>query len=376
MLNTDNAKSGAALKGGTWPLADLATVTVRGGDVPEPGSRAEEIIFAAWKVHMYVCGESMRLEAGTMDHKGTEGLRWTGNLIDVFHFLWPVGQPPIHGLPWDEGYRTVKDWLLLNRNIVVVTRGNQEFSTKKTGLVESRATSWWVREEMIGVPAGMKLPRTQTAADILDEVRAAVPAPPPALPSADDPVDWWCPVALKGGVCMEDGPYTNSGLRIHIMKGHGFKPPSFMYERTMNDAATLRDSRPTPAPAPEPAPEPPRPAPAVAPPPRVPPPPAQPDRPAPSLLDMAARSPLSAPAPAVTQTLSTSGGASISAQARVFGMQVAEVEQENAALRRRVAELEEELRKEREGERKMRLDQQDIDSIAHRVVHLMDGATS
>jgi hypothetical protein len=359
MLKSSSAESGANLESGTWPLADIATVKMRGGDIPESGSQAEEIILAAWKVHLHISGKSMRSDSVTTID-GVDALAWTGNLIDVFHFLWPVGRPPVRGLAWDEGYRTVKDWLLLNKNIGVVRRGNQELNSRKTGFVASRATSWWVREELLGVPQGMKLPGTSTPGQVIDQVRAAAPAA--ALPvSADDPNDWWCAVGAKGGVCMEDGPYTRTGLGIHVAKHHKFRFGSFMYEKTIGDAEELRNSRPTPAPVPEPAPEPPRPAPAIPPPPRIPPPP------------LSEPPPLSAPAPAVTQTI---GGASISAQARVFSMQVAEVEQENAALRRRVAELEEELRRTRADERRVRLDQQDMDSIAHRVVHLMDEATS
>jgi hypothetical protein len=374
MTRVNEAEPDAEVKsgGGTWPLADLATVKMRGGDIPEPGSRQEEIVLAAWKMYRYISARAMR-EGEAKIHVGSDWHTWTGNIESAAHMLWPAGTPIITGESWPGGFRMARDWLLTTHNLVNTDAGRPGTSTKKEGMVAPRLPHWLVRDKFAGAPEGMRLP------DLDDNGRplslpppsstAPAPAPAPAPVAAEvNPKDWWCPIVLSGN-CQLEGPYTREGLGEHIQKYHKYRHGGMMYEITINDAVALREDRAASGYGkPEPAPEPP--------------PPLEP--PARSILEMgtpearapearrrdrsqrhAAAPPATAPAPV----------GSTAAQARVFAGIVDDLERDNIALRRRVSELEEELRRERQGERKARLHQTDIDAIAHRVLHLMDGAT-
>jgi hypothetical protein len=351
---------------------------MRGGDIPEPGSRQEEIIHAAWKMYRYISARAMR-EGQERVHTGSDWHTWTGDPESVAHVLWPAGTPPITGETWPDGFRMTRNWLFTTHNLVSTDTGRPGTSSKKEGMVAPRLPHWLVRDKFAGAPESMRLP------DLDDNGRAlpvpSPPSPPPVAPAPvaakaaeANPKDWWCPIVLSGN-CQLEGPYTREGLGEHIQRYHKYKHGGMMYEITINDAEALREDRTAsgyakPEPAPEPAPSPP------------PPPPSEP--PARSIVEMTTP-PVRTPETrhrdrsqrhaAVPPSPAPVG--STAAQARVFAGIVDDMERDNVALRRRVSELEAEVERLRFGQR---LDQKDIDAIAHRsaaaVVRLMDGATA
>lgn len=336
-------------------LADIAEVKIRGGDVPEPGSRDEEIILSAWRMYRYVSAIAMRT-GREMLHLNSDGHTWEGDLEVVAHSLWPAGTPPVNGDDWMTGYQTVRNWLLLNKNMDATNIGRPETRSRREGVIALRLPHWWIRDKFAGAPPGMKLP------DLDDSGRPAAPARqptarPPAAVRTEEAPDWWCTFI---STCTSIGPYTQQGLREHVIR-HGFKPGNGMFSRIMEDAAALREDRNSdPSTAPPPPPPPP-------PPPLSPPLPVEDDQPARSILDMVSEKRESAPPP--VQPSARTGG--IAVQARVYADQVAELESEVIALRRRNAELEAEIQHVRAAQREVRLGQQDIDAIAHRTAALL-----
>lgn len=346
-------------------IAEVAEVRMRGGDLPKPGSEQEELVISAWQMYRWVSARAMR-EGQEMTHLNTDGHTWQGNLEDAAHDLWRAGKSPLKDTDWLTSYQTIKNWLLFNKNVVTISIGHPDIKGRRTGMIASKRPSWWVRDKFAGAPAGMKLP------DLDDSGKPAVllrvPTPPQAgpAPGAGGKPDWWCPFIKT---CPDIGPYTEQGMREHVIR-HGFKPGNGMFSRVMNDAAALREDRvndPRLAPPPPP------------PPPSPPLPPVEDDPPARSILDIISdkREPAPAPAPPApvpaapppVQPSARTGG--IAVQARVYADAVAELESEVVALRRRNAELEAEVRRIRVGQREVRLDQQDIDAIAHRTAALL-----
>lgn len=343
---------------GTYPLSETAVVKVRGGDLPEPDSRQEEIVLAAWRLYRYISARARRTGAAKV-HNGTEWHTWEGSIESAARVLWPAGTPLVKGELWPEGYRTVRDWLIRKTgpNLVSTDAGRPGTSSRREGQIAPRLPHWLVRDQFTGAPPGMRLPDLDDSGRVVEPLPAALarestPAPP--APPAEQEAPWWCPFTLKGD-CREEGPYTRGDLGLHIQRSHKFKAGGMMYAAAITEAEAIRENRRLSSPPPSPpAPEP----------------------PARSIVEMVARAPdpipaALAPVPAAIQAQSSVSGGSVSAQGRVFAMQVAEVEAENTGLRRRVAELEAELHQVRAREREMRLYQQDIDAIAHRTAALL-----
>ncbi len=368
-------------------IAESATVRVRGGNVPVPGSRDEEIVLAAWQMYRYVNARAMRT-GGKMVHLAADGHTWDGDLEEVAHVLWPAGTMPVSDGDgrWDHAYQTVKNWLLINKNIAAVSIGRPETRTKREGVISSRLPHWWVREHFAGAPAGMKLPELDENGrpePVIELPAAPTPAPPrPAPVPAADERDWWCPFSVTGN-CMESGPYTRQDFRLHVIKSHKFQPGGGMYDRVMEQAEELREDRLGSMPLPL------SPSPFVLTPAAPPTPtearsimdmighekltplaPLPPRPPAHDPLDVAAprtrvRQRPSAPAPG---TPPPPIGA-VSAQARVFAGQIADLEAEVARLRRDVEVWRERAMRAEAAD--VQLSQRDMDAIARRTVDLL-----
>jgi hypothetical protein len=339
-------------------IAQAAIVKIRGGDTPEPGSREEEVILSAWRVYRYILAKAER-EGTRSIREGAPAWDWEGDVREAFHVLWPMGRKPLQmsESTWDEDRATVHTWLLAVQNLGVLDRGRAETRTRKEGVISSRNPRWWVRAQFTGTPLGMKLPDL----DLEDVQRRLKSAPtekkssvPPSLVTSD-PLEWWCPFASNCGFIT---PLTRIGLTAHFITFHGWKKDGGMYSMAFEDAERIRADRlDTPEPAlenssdlegeeGEPEPE------------------------AQSILEMISRSKPNpaAPAPAVSQVPTSTG--SVSAQARVFALQIAELEDDNLRLRRENQELRDKLQRAESdvvGVTRMRLSSLEVDRIAARV---------
>lgn len=341
-------------------IAETATVRMRGGDIPEPDSEAGQVILGAWKVYRWASAKAGR--EGRPDLRdGVAGHIWKGKLDDAFHDLWPFGRPPLTGEPWDDGIKTIRNWLFTSGNIGVADRGRPGTSTRREGMIEPRIPSWWIRDKFAGAPPDMHLPDLDDSGRPVEPLPAALtPAPPAPPPPAETEAPWWCPFTITGN-CQEEGPYTREELGLHIQRTHKFKAGDGMYRIAIMNAEDIRADRKN-NPPPPPPPPPPRPI--------------APEPPARSIAEMVSAPPAPTPSPPAPVRASSYASpqlavGSISAQTRVFAMQVAELEAEKDSALRRVAELEAEVRQLKAGERRARLHQLDIDAIAHRTAALL-----
>lgn len=336
-------------------IAETATVRMRGGDIPEPDSEAGQVIIGAWKVYRWISARAGR-EGTPALRDGVAGHVWKGKLDSAFNDLWPAGRSPLMGDLRDEACRAIRNWLLASGNVGVADRGRPGTSTRREGMIEPRIPTWWVRDQFAGAPPGMKLPDLDGDGRPVEPFPAAPPVTAPAGKEAEDP--WWCPFTVTGN-CQTEGPYTREELGLHIQRTHKFRADGGMYGIFIEQAREIREDRkasgyaPAPVPVRQPDPEP----------------------PARSIMEMTSASPPPAPAapppaPARAPAPQPSAG-SVSAQSRVFAMQVAELEAEKDAALRRVAELEAEVRQLKTDERRARLHQLDIDAIAHRTAALL-----
>ncbi len=352
---------------GTFPLADVAVVRMRGGDIPEPGSGSEELILAAWKVYRYVLARAKREGKEAIQH-GIDGFTWNGELPGVYPDIWTAGASPLpsHDLPLDKARSAVTNWLLTSRNVSIMSRGRDAMTTKKEGTRPGATSRWWISNEFLGVPPGMSLPE-QASQELQERILAVTPVTaasggPAAVPDPN-PRNWWCTFA---NFCQMDNPVSRAELGTHLFRVHQLKPGSGMYDIAMAEAEALREGSPvweepeeayTP-PAPVPAPVP---APAL----RIPPAAAR------SLISLGAP-PAPAPAPAVTAAPDPApAAASISAQGRVFASMVADLEQANADLRRENQALQDRLRRIEPEGGDIRLSDGEIERIARRLASLI-----
>lgn len=346
-------------KGGTWPLAALAEVRMRGADIPEPGSKDEETILAAWKVYRYVLARARR-EGNPAIRYASDGYEWTGNLPSVFHDLWPAGTPIIPSQPdlkEQEARGPVITWLCTSQNMGFVTKGRPEMTTRKEGTLGSLPDKWWIADEFRGVPPSMKLPELAEA-----DPDAPIPIAPVSPAQRElNGADWWCPFT---NFCGQETPISKHGLSIHLSKMHNLKSGSFLHREAMAQAEELHATGArAPAPDPNASPldalfneyEPPPPPPSLPSSPQV--------KPPRSLIDPSpAPSPSAPPAPQA---------GSIAAQGRVFASQVAELEEENARLRRDNEFLLDRLYRIEPEEGEIRLSQGEIERIARRLASLL-----
>lgn len=334
MTDVQADEAAPSRSGGTWPLADVATVTMRGGDIPEPGSQEEELILAAWKLYYYIRGEALRNRSPETVKYGRTGFSWRGELPDAYRFLWPAGASPIPALKPGDARTRITTWLCTNQDLAPLNQGNDGSAGRK-GAILPQASVWWVAEDFRGAPPGLRLPETEAKSAAsngwetkLDAILAGAPEPEPApaRAAAQEPREWWCPFADRCGL---DEPVTKRGLGIHLNRMHGLKSGTEAHAIVMEQAEQLRTSNSSLLPAfmEEPAiagrelPEPSRP---VAP------------EPAPAPV----RTP--APAPAAPVQAAPVPAGTVTAQARVFAGEVARLEEENLRLRNENAALREE----------------------------------
>lgn len=343
-------------KGGTFPLADVAEIRMRGGDIPAPGSEAEEIVLAAWAAYRYIRAQAQR--------SGKEAVRFAKpgweleiEIPEVFRAVWPAGQSPlpVAGTDHDEARRMLTVWLGTHRNLSNVARGNPDMrATRAT--VAAKPSKWWVAAEFSGAPAGMRLPDTSVVTGEL---------PPAQLVTEQEATasgrDWWCP---HNHLCGLGTPVTEEEMTRHFVERHGARRNSFLLDSFMEDARRLHG---TPQPVPEPEPEPGTLTSLVQPSART------PEKTEPAAVPPPA--PVTAPAPARTRTRTLSGplpGGQVSAQARVFIGEIAALEDEIARLRRENAELRKRLA-ERDGTpQAVTLTAASADDLSRRIARLVN----
>jgi hypothetical protein len=359
-------------------LAESAVVTKRGGDIPTPGSQAEEIIHSAWQVYSYINARASR-EGGVYLLDGFEGYEWTGNMEDVFHALWPYGASPLplHEMDWKKSQSPITTWLITKRNLRVIERGREASSSSRNGTVPARSQHWWIALEFNGAD-GMRLPNVA----VQEITRKLQPPEPEALKvdtgerksqakqataTATSPKsvekDWWCPLA---NYCNQIEPTDKLSLSKHIGVVHKFKPGTFMHDQLIQEAGEVREemlakagvaveSDPPPSPPPVTSTVPTRTRSLV-------------DQPrSPAVAPPVTFKPPVPPAAPVQVPVGT-----LSAQAAVFAQQVAAMETENIGLKmraeaaeNRVKYLEDQLR---DG---TRLNDRDVDRIAQRFLGLL-----
>jgi hypothetical protein len=333
-------------KGGTFQLAEIAEVRMSGGDIPVPGSKAEEIIHAAWNAYRYIRAQAQR--------GGQESIRFARQgwevsieMQEVFHAVWPAGQSPLplSGENHDEARRILTLWLCTHQNLAVISRGNPDMNVRRA-TVSARPSRWWVSAEFTGVPEGMRLPETVSGmtGQVLQAAQNTL-AGKTGKTAAEPGSDWWCPFDNQCGLGMA---VTEKELVTHFVKRHGGRPEGFLFESYMEDARALRGTE-SDAPA-HPEPElPPLPETGRV---RHAPPPARPKT----------APPQQPPVPS----------GSVGAQARVFAGEVAQLEQENQSLRQRVSELEGELARARTEQRiTVDLSAENADALARRIAVLV-----
>jgi hypothetical protein len=338
--------TGTEMKGGTWPLSDLAEVKMRGGDIPEPGSKEEELILAAWHVHQYLLGK-VRREGRKAVRFGHDGFEWEGEIPQVIRVLWPAGTSPLplSETDHDEGRRTLVTFLCTTRNLANIVRGRPDTRVRNGGTVPAAASRWWINSEFQGMPEGMKLPdaAADAAPDLIITEPDSAPAPAPAPVAAPAARDWWCPFIVQH--CKTDIPMTRQRLNSHLQLVHKITRNSGLYDIVMEDAERLRGDK-LDADAPE-ADE------------QVLLPGIQADVHEPEPLVASASVQRVPEIPArIAVPMRTAGDSvqenqdvisgttlgSVAAQARVFAVQIAEMEEENFRLRTENAELREKLR--------------------------------
>jgi hypothetical protein len=166
---------------GTYPLHEIAQVKFRGDDVPEAKDSQQEMVLAAWKVHLAVVAEAMRQSPGPVERDGVSGFIWTGELPGLFrNRLWPANESalPSTGQSHNSARIAVTRWLADKRVLLPVELGHEERRNGKGEIIApAKQTRWWVSAEFKGAPANFRLPQAdlgaRTEAVSADKTQAA-----------------------------------------------------------------------------------------------------------------------------------------------------------------------------------------------------------
>jgi hypothetical protein len=126
-------------------LSDIATVTVRGGSVPDTEN---ELAYSAYCLYEAVKTEMVKTTTESVSRHGVAGLEGPVSVPTVLRFLWPgmsnLGYRSSNGVEDDDAKRArnkLYDYLRETKNLICISPGN----------MRSKST-WWARDEWNDVP--------------------------------------------------------------------------------------------------------------------------------------------------------------------------------------------------------------------------------